>query len=151
MHDNDGSTWLNICFMRWVAVLIWMVIIFILSTDTFSSARTHLISTPSTVGFMVRKLAHWTEYFILAVLLMRALNAKSAGLLAKRHVLWSVILAVIYAISDEWHQSFVASRDSRAADVLIDAIGAICGALWFYTHIATRQLSTVRANRHPRE
>jgi VanZ family protein len=146
-----APTWLNIYFMRWVAVLIWMVIIFIFSTDTFSSARTQLISTPSTVGFVVRKLAHWTEYFILAALWMRALNAKSVGLIAKRHMLWSVILAVIYAISDEWHQSFVVSRDARTADVLIDAIGAICGALWFYTHVGIRQFRTAHANTHPRE
>jgi VanZ family protein len=129
-----------------VAVFIWMIIIFILSTDTFSSARTQSISTPWITGFLIRKLAHWTEYFILAALLVRAMVARPAGFIAKRHLLWTVILAVLYAISDEWHQSFVGSRDAKASDVLIDAIAAICGALWFYTHMAVRQVKTVHAN-----
>jgi VanZ like family len=141
-----APTWLNIVFMRWTAVFIWMVIIFILSTDTFSSARTQSISIPPIAGFLIRKLAHWTEYFILAALLMRTMAASPAGFKAKRHLLSTVILAVLYAISDEGHQSFVGSRDARASDVLIDAIGAICGALWFYTHVAVRQVKTVHAN-----
>jgi VanZ family protein len=123
--------------MRWLAVFIWMGIIFILSTDSFSSARTELF-TPSTIGFVIRKLAHGIEYFILAILLMRAMAAGSTAVLAKRHMLWSVIFAVTYAISDEWHQSFVLSRNAKATDVIIDAIGAVCGAICFYYRFASR-------------
>jgi VanZ family protein len=90
----------------------------------------HFSSRP--FSFVIRKLAHWSEYFILAVLLMRALNARSAGLIAKRHMLWSVIWAVIYGVIDEWHQSFVLSRQARVADVIIDSVGAACGTLAWY-------------------
>jgi VanZ family protein len=123
--------------MRWLAVFMWMGIIFILSTDSFSAARTQSL-TPSTFAFIIRKLAHGIEYFILAVLLMRAMAAGSTAVSAKRHMLWSVIFAVIYAISDEWHQSFVLSRNAKATDVIIDAIGAVCGATCFYYNFPFR-------------
>jgi VanZ family protein len=118
--------------MHWAAVFAWMVVIFIFSTDYFSDARTTAPLLGPTISFVIRKLAHWSEYFILAVLLMRALNARSGGFIAKRHMLWSVIWAVIYAVIDEWHQSFVLSRQARVADVIIDAFGAACGTLAWY-------------------
>ena len=130
------------------AVLIWMIVIFIFSTDSFSSARTTPIIAPflsslfpslteahiENIGLLLRKLGHWSEYFILAVLLMRALRAEFPGPSAKRRMIWSVAFSVIYAISDELHQSFVPSRSASAVDVSIDAIGAICGTLLSYRH-----------------
>jgi len=128
------------------AVLAWMIAIFIFSTDYFSSARTTPIIAPflsslfsglteahiETIVLFLRKLGHWSEYFFLAVLLMRALSAEFPGLSAKRLILWSVAFAVIYAVSDELHQLFVPSRTASPVDVAIDAIGAICGTLLFY-------------------
>ena len=128
------------------AVLAWMIVIFIFSTDYFSSARTTPIIAPllsslfpglteahmENMGLLLRKLGHWSEYFILAVLLMRALRAEFPGSSAKREIIWSVAFAVIYAVSDELHQSFVPSRSASAVDVSIDAIGAICGTLFSY-------------------
>ena len=49
--------------------------------------------------FLVRKVAHWTEYFILGFLLMRALSANSDKLIFKRHIVLSVIVAR-YAVTD---------------------------------------------------
>ena len=42
------------------------------------------------------------------------------------------LLAIVYGVSDEWHQSFVPERSADAADVLADAIGALVGgsAVW---------------------
>ena len=117
--------------MRWAAVIIWVSVIFILSTENFSSASTRSLLSDSTLDYSVRKLAHWTEYFILAALLMRALKTE-AGAQTKRDIIWSVSLAVIYAISDEWHQSFVSSRNAKFTDVVIDTCGAFCGA-WAWT------------------
>jgi len=129
-------------------VLLWMIVIFILSTDSFSSAATTPLVAPflflhlfpglsaihvvETIELLIRKLAHGSEYFILAILLMRAVNARSAGIVTKRHMIWSLTVAVIYALSDEWHQSFVPSRSASVSDVIIDAIGASCGILSSY-------------------
>jgi VanZ family protein len=123
---------LNRMITRWLAVFLWMLIIFTLSTDAFSSAHTAALG-PAAIRFLIRKLAHWTEYFILGILLMRALLGRSsARSLAKRYMLWSIAVAALYAISDEWHQSVLASRNAQAVDVLIDAIGALCGTLSWY-------------------
>jgi VanZ family protein len=135
--------------MHWVAVFVWMVVIFIFSTDHFSDARTTAALLRPTISWVIRKLAHWTEYFILAVLLMRALNARSAGMITKGHLLWSVIWAVTYAIIDEWHQTFVLSRQGRVGDVTIDAIGALCGALAFYAHAVIRNVKTAHVKTQP--
>lgn len=136
-----SRTWFDRA-VSWAPVVVWMIVMFNFSTDAFSSAHT----TPylsklfprlpaahiEIIMLAIRKLGHWSEYFILAWLLMRALNREFSGYSATRRMMWSVVLAVVYAISDELHQSFVPSRDARAMDVMIDALGAICGTLTSY-------------------
>src|SRR5262245_45428325 len=125
--------------MPWIAVLVWMIVIFIFSTDFFSDARTTApLFTPS-MGTAIRKLAHWGEYFILAVLLFRALNSKSVEVIPTRRILMVIIFAAFYAALDEWHQSFVPSRNATTRDVLIDAIGALCGALLIHAYAVMKQ------------
>lgn len=70
-----------------------------------------------------------TEYAILAVLLL--------GILAGEYmegciVIWSVILAALYASTDEFHQLFVPGRSGQFRDVLIDSCGAAAGTLIVY-------------------
>ena len=120
--------------MRWFSVLLWMAVIFVLSTEHFSAARTPI--APDTVRFLLRKVAHWTEYFILAFLFMRALNVSSDKLISKRHIVLSVIVATVYAVTDEWHQSFVPNREAKISDVAIDAVGACCGT-WVWSRVRT--------------
>ena len=121
-------------FMRWFSVLLWMAVIFVLSSEHFSSARTPI--GPDTVQFLVRKFAHWTEYFILGFLLMRALSANSDKLISKRHIVLSVIVAAVYAVTDEWHQSFVPNREAKISDVALDTVGACCGT-WLWSRVRT--------------
>jgi VanZ family protein len=72
-----------------------------------------------------RPVAHFSEYALLAALWGWAL-APSLG----RHALpAAAAISLLYAISDEYHQSFVEGRDSDAVDVLVDAIGIACGLL----------------------
>ena len=67
---------------------------------------------------VVRKLGHFSEYFIFTVLLVRALRNDNGGEIEPRHLLISIAIASLYAISDEFHQSFVRSRSASAVDVL---------------------------------
>ena len=120
--------------MRWLAVLLWIVVIFLLSTEHFSARHTPVAS--DMLRFLIRKAAHWSEYFILAFLLMRALSANSDETEAKRQVVLSVLVAVVYAVTDEWHQSFVPSREAKLTDVGIDALGACCGT-WSWSRVRT--------------
>ena len=127
-------------------VAAWMAVIFTFSTDAFSEAHTTPIIGPllSTlfpnlspghlvnVAMLVRKLGHLSEYFILALLLRRAFDDQAVAQPEKHRAFYTVLIATLYAISDEWHQSFVPSRTSSAQDVLIDAIGAICGVCVYH-------------------
>jgi VanZ family protein len=97
----------------WGPVVAWAVLIFVLSS--IPGLGTGL----GTWDVVLRKIAHATEYAILAALLVRALRRPG----------WAVALAIAYSISDEVHQSFVSGRHGSPVDVGIDAVGVMVGAL----------------------
>jgi VanZ family protein len=130
---------------RWVPVFLWASVIFFFSTDIFSSANTAGALGPilqqifpqltadhiDRIHAVIRKLGHFTEYFILGGLLWRALRSHDAGGAPSRRLALSIAITLLYAISDEWHQSLVPSRTPSVIDVLIDTIGGICGIVCF--------------------
>ena len=84
----------------------------------------------------MRKTAHMTEYGVLVLLYWRALYRPGVGgrkAWSRRAALTAFVLAVAYAASDEFHQSFVASREGSIRDVGFDSAGALVAlwALWF--------------------
>lgn len=131
-----------------VLLVLWLVLIFVMSSEpavqsTQTSSKFVLkfidifyrnfnkYSTQqqneiiNTITFIVRKAAHFLEYFILGLL--------SAGIAAtynsrKRYFKYtlSTIFSVIYAAGDEIHQYFVPGRACKITDVFIDAAGSIC-------------------------
>jgi VanZ family protein len=66
-----------------------------------------------------RVIAHFTEYAVLATLWIWALVPE----LGRRGLIAAVAISVLYAASDEWHQSFVEGRDSDPVDFMIDCCG----------------------------
>src|SRR5215467_3490168 len=103
---------------RYLPLIFWLAFIFFASTDEFSAANTSRIIGPlvlwlfpntsaetlATIHFITRKLAHFTEYAILGFLAARAFRT------SPRWFLISAALFVIYALRDEYHQTFVPSR-----------------------------------------
>ncbi len=90
--------------------------------ENFSAKRQANIT--NIITLLVRKSAHFLEYFILGLL--------SAGVATtykdKKHSLnfvWAALFCVVYAISDELHQYFVPGRACRLLDVCIDSMGSI--------------------------
>ena len=84
----------------------------------------------------VRKAAHMAEYAILAVLIcipvLINMNIGNIRMISLKQILFIVvIICMLYAATDEIHQLFVSGRTGKAADVLIDTIGAFCGTLVF--------------------
>lgn len=77
--------------------------------------------------YPVRKLAHMTEYFVLAVCISFPLYVY--GLRGFPLMLVAGILCVGFAASDEYHQSFVAGRGPSVRDVIIDSIGVFAGII----------------------
>jgi len=77
----------------------------------------------ATIHFITRKIAHFTEYAILGLLAARAFRSSD------RWFLISVALIVVYALLDEYHQSYVPSRTASVFDSLIDMAGGITALL----------------------
>jgi VanZ family protein len=106
---------------RWLMIAGWMALIF------FFSSQPQLPSAPDPWADLIfKKGAHFTVYAVLAVLFRRALP------LSRRIWALSWMFTVVYAASDEWHQSFVPGRHPQPTDVLIDACGAAAGLLIFW-------------------
>ena len=126
----------------WLPVLIWLGLIFVGSTDALSAEQTSRFLVPflrwfdpqipgvaiAAIQLMIRKLGHITEYAILAMLLWRGLR-RGTRLQAKMSILFSLawLAAAIFAVTDEFHQSFVPSRTASPIDVMIDICGAVIG------------------------
>ena len=75
------------------------------------------------IEFPVRKLAHATEYAILGALMSLFFFSWNR----KRHGLYGWLWGILYAITDELHQSFVPGRSCQMTDVAIDSLGCLFG------------------------
>lgn len=113
----------------WLPPAAWAALIF-----AFSSMPD--LHSGLAYDFPLRKLAHAVEYAVLAGLLRRA----AAGQWPARGPGWAAGFAfaasALYAVSDEWHQSFVPGRRGALSDCLIDAGGA---AAWLALTEARRR------------
>lgn len=83
---------------------------------------------------ILRKLAHGFEYALLTFLATRAFYAGHRVSL-RWAALGALVIAVLYAVSDEYHQGFVRGRHGAPHDVVIDTLGAGVGA-WLFTQLA---------------
>ena len=105
----------------WLPLIAWMGIIF------WSSSQPQPIDLPeSWLEELVGKAGHVIGYAGLGLLWRRALAAHQ---LTSKPQMLAFVLTVLYAISDEYHQTFVPGRNGTPVDVLIDAAGAGLG-LW---------------------
>ncbi|HEY9766420.1 MAG TPA: VanZ family protein [Chroococcales cyanobacterium] len=116
-------------------LMAWLILIFILSADSSSGEHSAtllqtllgffgILPRPGgydSLHFLLRKLAHFSEYFLLFFLWRW--NLKSSFL--------SLFLAIAYACTDELHQAFIPHRTASPRDVLIDAAGALTAGLVF--------------------
>lgn len=129
-----------------VLLLLWMTVIFMFSSsgsvksnDTSGKVISSAISVKDKVtsketkpeakkkivkklNYSVRKSAHVFEYFVLGVLALNVFDAFNV----KRKVLFAIILCVLYASSDEFHQLFT-GRTASVTDVLLDSVASIVG------------------------
>ncbi len=117
--------------------VVWMAVIFRFSGQTATDSTTESIfiterilrffmSNPApelidAFENIVRKLAHFAEYFLLGSLLF--LTLRSYGL-SKRKSAFAILISALYAISDEVHQYFIPGRACRWYDVVIDTSGS---------------------------
>ena len=132
-------------FWRYGPLLLWMAVIWIASTREFSALNTSKILRPlilwvfpnlseprvATIHFIIRKLAHFSEYAVMGLLAARAFS-NSAKSFLKQHWLWaSLLLILAYALLDEFHQSFVLTRTASIYDSAIDVAGGLTALFVF--------------------
>lgn len=97
--------------------ILWMLVIFLLS-----SRQRVGVSETYWINFAIFKTLHVIEYAFLYAMILRALA--SGKPVAKRKYMIALALTVLYAISDEMHQTFVPTREGTLRDVIIDSVGA---------------------------
>lgn len=130
-----------------VFVIIWCVVIFIFSNmpGDVSNERslkvikktlnniTHKTIKDNTLDILntiLRKCMHAAVFCVFGILIILCLN--SFEIYGLKLLIISIVLAFIYACSDEIHQLFVEGRTSRFTDVLIDTTGASIGVIFIY-------------------
>jgi VanZ family protein len=138
----------------WFPVIIWMGVIFGMSTGMFASDHTSRFIVPllnflfprlspediDLMHGLIRRAGHVTEYFILGILLFRAFRSDSPYPWRPRWTLYAIITVVGYAMSDEFHQSFVATRTASFVDVSIDSAGGVLSqAAVMFRHLIRRK------------
>jgi VanZ family protein len=120
---NTLTTW----WCRWGPSLLMMVLIFSASSTPGSELPQFGIW-----DFVLRKGAHMLGYGLLGASFMHGLTKPASSV--RRLMLLAIILAGLYAMSDEFHQSFTRDRTSSWMDVGIDTAGAALGA-WIWVRI----------------
>ena len=121
-HPGKSVSKLKKLIVLWLPALSWMGLIF------FLSSRPGLRVAEGDADLVSRKFAHIGEYAILFLLLRRAL--KGSFFWSENAVLAvAASLSLVYAATDELHQSFVPLREGRAADILFDFLGIVLGLL----------------------
>jgi VanZ family protein len=139
---------------RWWPAIAWAILISVFSTGAFTSENTSRIIIPilhwllphatsdtlSLMHHVIRKCGHFTEYFVLSLLILRGIRA---GRQEMRFVWILAVIALVagYATLDEFHQSFVPGRGGlELDDVLLDTLGgaaaqAIAALVIFWEHV----------------
>jgi VanZ family protein len=130
-NATDQGLQANFQWEKWIPPILWLIVLFILSTSVFSAANTSRIIEPILRWFLpeasagtiamlhrlIRKAAHFTNYGILFWLLIRGpMYGRPYTALA---------LCVCYAFLDEGHQMFEPGRGPSLYDVALDSSGAL--------------------------
>jgi len=155
LHKLLIPAWLR----AWWPAIVWACVIFTLSTDSFSSEHTASVFMPVVrwlipsftqdqldfIHHIIRKSAHFTEYFIFCILLYRGVRGDRKGW----RWTWGIAalsVAAGYSIMDEIHQAFVVSRTASPYDSLLDSIGAFFAfaALWVWFRLRRPKLPAMQ-------
>jgi VanZ family protein len=139
----------------WIAALLWIALIAIESTDTFSAEHTSRLLYPilhflmgldlahfEVWHYYIRKTGHFVGYFALSFFLFRAWRATLRLPWAPRWALrWAAIaffMSAVVASLDEWHQSFLPSRTGAFSDVMLDSFAALTAQVLIFVFLTWR-------------
>lgn len=142
-RSGPGSPSFAVLLRYWVPVFAWMAVIATLSGDPFSASNTHRFIDPvlrylfpdisaegfRTAHFLIRKAAHFVEFFVLGLLVFSAWRRGRMPRWRLRWALQTMALVVVCALADEARQSFVPTRGPSLVDSAIDSLGGLASQL----------------------
>jgi VanZ family protein len=148
-HGQLARFMRDFCFY-WLPVLVWMAVIFGLSTSRFSMARTAGFIEPllrrlfgrisedrlMQTHIRIREAAHFLEYLLLSLLVFRALRAGDAEVWEARWAVVALLITVGYGLLDELHQRWEAGRTARWKHAMINAAGGLAGQVLIFASAA---------------
>ncbi len=125
-----------------IFVIIWMIVIFMFSNQNGNESQgtsdvitnsiisisddyfgINISNLKDTISFFIRKLAHFSIYFLGGILIYNFIN--TFPIKKKYSIILSIVFGIVYAIFDELHQLFIDGRSGQIRDVLIDSCGVI--------------------------
>lgn len=130
--------------IRWILLIAWMSLIFYMSNqngDTSTGQSNFIVEILSKLGLelsdiaketfklIIRKVAHFSEYFILYILSYRVLTMY---IKLPKASYFALLLVFLYACTDEVHQIFISGRTAAFKDVIIDTLGGFAGFTILY-------------------
>jgi len=128
----------HVCSLNLLLIFLWMGVIFY-----FSSLEGRIYaSKPSFWFYVERKGAHIGEYFILMLLFINLF--KNYFSQKSKIILWAGGLVLLYAFSDEYHQSFVFGREGKISDVGFDLIGITLAGLLIWFILKSKKTSKLK-------
>ena len=135
---------MNQWIRRWWPAILMMVLIFVASATPGKELP----------GFgywdvVVKKGGHMTGYALLALAFLHGLTGGKS--ISRRHAFQAVILAALYAVTDEFHQRFTPGRGPSIADVGIDTLGATIGLLVWGLFRGSRTTAVPRGTAAPQQ
>lgn len=122
-HTKYGFTRYQLPFILWAT--------FIFISSSIPGRSIPKINFPN-----ADKIVHFIIFMVFCALTDRAIKFQGwFPLLAKYHLIFSVVVTVLYGIIDEGHQLFVPNRDASLADLAADAVGALLyvGSFWIWS------------------
>jgi len=134
--------------LRWGLVFAWMLVIFMLSaqisseSSDLSSGITKFVLNIinrllprieidlNAFSHFIRKSAHFIAYLILGILSLHAIDEEKNQ--AMTWMIKALLICVLYAMSDEFHQLYVPGRSGEMKDVLLDSTGSLVGIIGYF-------------------
>ncbi|HUW10688.1 MAG TPA: VanZ family protein [Anaerolineae bacterium] len=101
----------------WGPPLTWMALIFTLSSQSkLPTPPQPLVAQLLQVG------GHMIAFGVLLLLLLRSMKSTWPG---QKVASWALLVTLLYALADEYHQSFVPGRNATLLDVAVDVAGML--------------------------
>lgn len=106
----------------WLWLPVFLLVAVIYACSSLTAADIHRFNVFRLSSETIHRIGHLVEYLALGVVFLRALLYTHTGVTVRRVYIVAAVALILFAGTDEWHQTFVAGRHGRASDVLYDIL-----------------------------